>query len=328
MKWKWLLILVFSVNLAYLSLEGSEICGPRGQAFSTHLWWCLIYAASWMQLFCMSTALKSLGDADSLKKDWLPLVVFIWGACHQCVDWRWMFCFQFGGRGLLSFLNLGAPVGWDAAFHPFIRYPILLQFPPFFVPFLWSQKGGSSSLHPCLFTSPALRFISLSPPSFLPLTFLSVSHSRGQAPTLLAPCFPFDWPNSLFTSPRHKRHQADWSAGRSQGTTDQWGLGQRGGGGVRRMDGGERPAGEKVGGRSGQVGWQTHNQRANRWELLLSSDKSVLLVQDIQTDPHWQELLFPHSHELYASLGDTSTKPPQNWRKNLVQYIKQKDSIW
>lgn len=108
MKWKWLLILVFSVNLAYLSLEGSEICGPRGQAFSTHLWWCLIYAASWMQLFCMSTALKSLGDADSLKKDWLPLVVFIWGACHQCVDWRWMFCFQFGGRGLLSFLNLGA----------------------------------------------------------------------------------------------------------------------------------------------------------------------------------------------------------------------------
>lgn len=280
-----------------------------------------------MQLFCMSTALKSLGDADSLKKDWLPLVVFIWGACHQCVDWRWMFCFQFGGRGLLSFLNLGAL--WVGML-PSIPLSVILyffNFHPFWCHFSDLRR---EAVHPfILVSSPLLPSASsLYPHLHFFLSPSSQSLIQGAKHRLLAPCFPFDWPNSLFTSPRHKRHQADWSAGRSQGTTDQWGLGQRRGGGVRRMDGGERPAGEKVGGGSGQVGWQTHNQRANRWELLLSSDKSVLLVQDIQTDPHWQELLFPHSHELYASLGDTNTKPPQNWRKNLVQYIKQKDSIW
>lgn len=127
---------------------------------------------------------------------------------------------------------------------------------------------------------------------FHPSILLSLAF-KGQAASLLAPHFPFDWPNSLFTSPRHKRHQADWSAGRSQGTADQWGLGQKGGGGYWREDGWREAREEKGGRRPGQVGWQTHNQRTNRWELLLSSDKRAQPVQDTQADPHWQELLFP-----------------------------------
>lgn len=94
-------------------------------------------------------------------------------------------------------------------------------------------ENWTSYLPPILPPLPSLNLCFISIPLSLPLPTHRPSQSarfKGQAPALLAPRFPFDWPNSLFTSPRHKRHQTDWSAGRSQGTADQWGLGQRGGG--------------------------------------------------------------------------------------------------
>lgn len=103
---------------------------PCAQSSSTCLWIChnclLIYAASWTQLFPMSTVLK---NADSLKTDWMLLRVFIRGACHQCGDWRCILCSLLGGRSLLSFVNLVSVGG--ATFHLFIpSSPILPLFSP------------------------------------------------------------------------------------------------------------------------------------------------------------------------------------------------------
>lgn len=53
-----------------------------------------------------------------------------------------------------------------------------------------------------------------------------LSHPGAKRRLPWHPRFPFDWPNSLFTSPRHKRHQTDWStSSSSRAHTDQWGLG-------------------------------------------------------------------------------------------------------
>lgn len=76
---------------------------PLAYGFCHECW--VIYAASWMQLFRMSTVAKRRRDSDSLKTDWKPLLVFIRGACHQRVDWRWMLCSHLGGRALLSLVN-------------------------------------------------------------------------------------------------------------------------------------------------------------------------------------------------------------------------------
>lgn len=101
---------IWDLEALLRNLRGADPCA---QASSTCLWIChncwLIYAASWTQLFPMSTVVKKRWDDDSLKTDWMPLLVVIWGACHQCVDWRWMFCPCLGGRGLLNFVNLTSP---------------------------------------------------------------------------------------------------------------------------------------------------------------------------------------------------------------------------
>lgn len=132
------------------------------------------------------------------------------------MDWRWMFCSRLGGRGLLSFVNLG-PAG-GTTFHPFIPSSLilpLLHFPPCAVPLILLRTKPVGCPHPPLFAFLTLCFISplvartsTSSPLPLPSVILRLAF-KGRAPTLLAPCFPFDWPNSLFTSPRHKRHQAD-----------------------------------------------------------------------------------------------------------------------
>lgn len=92
------------------NLRGTDPCA---QASSTCLWIChncwLIYAVSWTQLFPMSTVVKMPWDTGSFKTDWMPLLVFIWGACRQCVDWRWAFGPRLGGRGLLCFENPASP---------------------------------------------------------------------------------------------------------------------------------------------------------------------------------------------------------------------------
>lgn len=261
MKWKWWFILATSYQsgpsetwrLCSENLRGAD---PRALASSTCLWIChncqLIYAASWMQLFPMSTVVKKRGDADSLKTDRMPLLVFIWGACHQYVDWRWMLCWE-----ACWALWTWGPVG-SATFHAFISSTTISSFSSLLCAVCrscWelSQLAAlvlfylllnlAFHLHTFLFSSP------------IPLSF-SVLHLRGQAPALLAPRFPFDRPNSLFTSPRHKRHQADWSAGMSQGTADQWGLGQRG----RRREDGWREAKEEEG--EGWTGRLTDAQSA------------------------------------------------------------------
>lgn len=87
--------------------------------------------------------------------------------------------------------------------------------------------------------------------SFLFSHLIPPSCFQGPRPGSAGPRFPFDWPNSLFTSPRHKRHQADWSVGRSRGMADQWGLGQRRGG----TEVGGRVDGWREGGRGGE-GWR------------------------------------------------------------------------
>lgn len=244
---------VWDLEALLRNLRGADPCA---QASSTCLWIChncwLIYAASWTQLFPMSTVVKTRWDADSLKTDWMPLLVFIWGASHQCVDWRWMFCPCRGGRGLLNFVNLIAPYisSTISSFSTLLcavslicrrNEPIGCPHPPLFASLtpLFHHSSLFSHLHYFLFF--------LSHPSVL----LSLAF-KGQAPALLAPRFPFDWPDSLFTSPRHKRHQADWSAGRSRGhgwSMRPWAGGRRVGG---REDG-WRAGGE--GGEGRREGW-------------------------------------------------------------------------
>lgn len=43
--------------------------------------------------------------ADSLKKDWGPLLAYICRAHHRCVDCRWILCPQLGGKTLGNFGN-------------------------------------------------------------------------------------------------------------------------------------------------------------------------------------------------------------------------------
>lgn len=179
---------IWDLEALLRNLRGAD---PRAQASSTCLWIChncrLIYAASWTQLFPMSTVVKKRRDADSLKTDWAPHLVFIWGACHQCVDWRWMFCSRLGGRGLLSFVNLG-PVG-GATFHPFISYSTISSFSTLLcaVSLILLITEPVGRVHPPLFASLTLCFIS---PLFshlctflfsspIPLSF-SVLHSRAE----------------------------------------------------------------------------------------------------------------------------------------------------
>lgn len=242
---------IWDLEALLRNLRGAD---PRAQASSTCLWIChnywIIYAHSWTQLFPMSTVVKKRWDADSLKTDWMLLLVFICGACHQSCGLE---------------MDVVLPPWWERPAelceltpHGRCHLPIpscliwpFLYFPPFYVLFLssyWELTVGCP--HPLLFLSQSHRFIFplLHHPflsSFhIPLSF-SVLHSRANRQLCWPLCFPFDWPNSLFTSPRHKRHQADWSAGRSQGTADQWGLGQGRGGGVNggRWGGGEREKG-------------------------------------------------------------------------------------
>lgn len=272
------------------NLRGAD---PRAQASSTCLCIChncrIIYAASWMQLFPMSTVAKRRGDSDSLKTDWMPLLVFIWGACHQCglemdvllSPW-WERPAELcelgpGGRRHHPSLHL-----LFYHFHPFVcrfsdlaehwtSWPqssssLCLPNPPFHLP------SPPSHLHTCLFPSP------------IPLSF-SVSLARAKQ--------RLSWPHasrsidpivySLHPDTKDIKLTDQRAGARARLINEALG---RGGG---RMDGGRRTGG----GRAGQVGWQTHNQRTNRWELLLSSDKRVQPVQDTQPDPHWQALLFP-----------------------------------
>lgn len=234
---------IWDLEALLRNLRGAD---PRAQTSSTCLWICsnsrLIYAASWTQLFPMSTAVKRRGDADSLKTDWMPLLVFIWGACHQRVDWRWMFLLSPWRERPAELCEFG-PCGRCSLSPSSLILPFL-PFPPFCVVSLWSCWEASQLATLALFSLPPWPSVSSLPP--LSHTFRCCIRG-GRAPALLAPRFPFDWPNSLFTSPRHKRHQADWSAGRSQGTANQWGLGQRGGGG-----GGD---GWREGGEGRREGW-------------------------------------------------------------------------
>lgn len=58
-----------------------------------------------MQLLSVSTVPKKLWMADSLKKDWGPLLAYICRAHHRCVDCRWILCPQLGGKTLGNFGN-------------------------------------------------------------------------------------------------------------------------------------------------------------------------------------------------------------------------------
>ena len=200
-----------------------------------------------------------------------------------------------------------------------------LHFPSFCVPasLISLRTGPDRCPHPLLFTS---CFISIPSSLALPTPDVLLGPRTLNGPNrrlAWPPRLWFDWPNSLFTSPRHKRHQADWSAGRSQGTADQWGLRRRGE--LGWMEGGEGGEGAGGGG-AGQVGWQTHNQRADRWELLLSSDKRAQLVQDTQPDPRRRELLFPPCSRL---LEVTPPQPRQNKKPQVKgQCFTRRDSIW
>lgn len=110
-------------------LRNVRTADPCAQASSTCQWiWHnrrLIYAVSWMQLFLVSTLVNKHWDADSLETDWTPCLVFIWGACHQPVDGRWMLCSYLCWRGPLSFVNLD-PLGCATFQSFFAEVSILL----------------------------------------------------------------------------------------------------------------------------------------------------------------------------------------------------------
>lgn len=101
---------------------------------------------------------------------------------------------------------------------------------------------------------------------------------------------------------------------------------QRAGAGARRINeaSGWREGGREKGrGRLGQVGWQAHNQRRNRWGLLLSSDKRLQPSSGpTKPDPCWQELLFPM---LMSSVLFEVTLQKE---KRGTWFRKQQDSIW
>ena len=162
-------------------LRGAD---PRAQTSSTCVWICrnsrLIYAASWTQLFPISTAVKRRGDADSLKTDWMPLLVFIWGACHQCVDWRWMFLLSLWRERPAELCEFG-PCGRCSLSPSSLILPFL-PFPPFCVVSLWSCWEPSQLATLALFSLPPWPSVS-SPP----LSHLSVLHSRGPSARLSWP---------------------------------------------------------------------------------------------------------------------------------------------
>lgn len=85
----------------------------------------------------------------------------------------------------------------------------------------------SSEKHPFCFLQTTTILSSLPSISRLPSLVFLLSCPSVAFKGSSGPCGPhFDCPDSLFTSPRHKRHQAEWSVGRSRGMGDQWGLGQ------------------------------------------------------------------------------------------------------
>lgn len=294
MKWKWWFILATSHQsgtyetwkLFSENLRGTDPCA---QSSSTCLWIChncqLIYAASWTQLFPMSTVVKKRRDADSLKTDWRPPLVFIWGACHQCGDWRWMFCSRLVGRGLLSFVNLG-PVG-GATYHPSIFYSTISSFFTLLCAVSLILLSTEPIGRPLILFATLTYFITSSiPPSFSVL--LSRAKQRLSWPHTSHSIGPIVY--SLHPDTKDIKLTDQRAGARARLINEA--LGRREGG-YWREDGWREAREEKGGRRPGQVGWQTHNQRTNRWELLLSSDKRAQPVQDTQADPHWQELLFP-----------------------------------
>lgn len=105
---------------------------------------------------------------------------------------------------------------------------------------------------------------------------------------------------------------------------------QRARAGARRINeaSGWREGGREKGrGRLGQVGWQAHNQRRNRWGLLLSSDKRLQPSSEhTKPDPCWQELLFPML--MSSVLVEVTLQKEGKKEKRGMWCRKQQDSIW
>lgn len=148
---------------------------------------------------------------------------------------------------------------------------------------------------------------SQSPTPFLPHSFNLFSHTVKRP----SPCSPgpmlLIWFGPIVYSLHHDTKDIkltdQWAGARA------WLINEALG---RRVEGGWK---EKGRGRTGQVGWQTHNQWKNRWGLLLSSDKRL---QPRHTTRSLLTAAFvSHAHELNAALGDTAKKV----------FMKQQDSI-
>ena len=154
---------IWDLEALLRNLRGAD---PRAQTSSTCLWICrnsrLIYAASWTQLFPTSTAVRRRRHADSLKTDWMPLLVFIWGACHQRVDWRWMFRLSPWRERPAELCEFG-PCG-RCSLIPSSHILPFLHFPPFCLASLWSRWEPSQLATLTLLSLPPWPSVS-SPPT-------------------------------------------------------------------------------------------------------------------------------------------------------------------
>lgn len=201
----------------------------------------------------------------------------------------------------------------EEAWRAFRASPVLtsrltfLHFPCISVWFLTVPDKCTNWL--LLFSSLCPPRPSQSPTPFLPHSFNLFSHTVKRP----SPCSPgpmlLIWFGPIVYSLHHDTKDIkltdQWAGARA------WLINEALG---RRVEGGWEKKGR---GRTGQVGWQMHNQWKNRWGLLLSSDKRLHPSSGHTTRSLLTAAFVSHAHELNAALGDTAKKK-YSWNSEIA----------